>query len=136
MRAAAGRPRWLWWLGIVLAGASQFAPGGRDLPASAAPIQHPFAAMLYPTVGLDALVDRPVPPVAAQEAEPAWPGHGSVLWSAAAIVLAAASLVAAVRLARPIRQRLDRRVPSGRRRGPPGASWLPRARPASPFAIA
>jgi hypothetical protein len=126
MREAGRTPRWLWWLGIVLAGASLFAPGGRDLAASSGMRQHPLAAILYPTVGQDALVERPAVRVG-EHAESRWPGRPAVVWAAAA-ALAMALLAATTVARRPARPPCDQRVPSGRRRGPPRPASMPRAR--------
>jgi hypothetical protein len=134
MRSATRTRRWLWWLGILLAGASLFAPGGRDLPTAPGPLTHPLAAILYPTVGQDALVERPTVRVG-QHAEPA-AGRPAVVGATGAVALAALLLVAAILARRPVRQGCDRRVPTGRRRGPPLRGWMPRALAAPQLASA
>jgi hypothetical protein len=130
MRVAVRAPRLLWWLGIVLASASLFAPGGRDLPTSPSLVQHPLAAILYPTVGQDALVEQPVTRVG-EPGESARSGRPSIAWAPITAVVAVVLLGAAAALERrPWRSGCDRRVPGGRRRGPPRPEWSPRARPA------
>jgi hypothetical protein len=134
MRVGRRRSRWLWWLGIVLAGASLFAPGGRDLAEPSDPVPHTLphqlASILYPTVGQDALVERPSTRIG-EPAEPTGTGRPSAAWAPVTTVAALVLLGAAAALARrPLRRRYGRRVPSGRRRGPPRPVWMPRARPA------
>jgi hypothetical protein len=118
-------------LGVVLAGASLFAPGGRDLPSSPGPLQHPLAAILYPTVGLDALVERAPLRVGERERdEPRSSVPPVVAWAPATAALLVARAAGVLARRRPIALRRDHHVVDRRRRGPPPPARMPRARPA------
>ncbi len=125
----------MWWVGIVLAGSSLFAPGGRDLPGSAGVTHHPHAALLNPDVGQDALVDR-VPDRVGEARVAGAPGRPVHARVPTLVTLAVALLVTAVVAGRSAPRVERRRVPSRRRRGPPRPAASPRARPALASAVA
>jgi hypothetical protein len=108
------------WLGTVLAFALLFAPGSRDLGAAPADLPARLAAILYPTVGHDALWERPSIRVPSDD-EPSRIVEATLAsWPPAALLLLVASMRAVYRL-RGVRV-LGRQIPTIRRRGPPRAA--------------